>query len=264
MNETSDIPYLQELRTELVRAAGRSNRRRRRTLVAARGVVLLAVVAAAALVGVNVFGAGGAGTDTANAAILHRMAAALAPPSGTILHEQAQISLPGEAAHPFELWVEADSPYSYRVIKWGHEGSWNGSSFSNYDAAANTITMDIASQSAAGLSHEPVDPAATLRSLVQSGQATIDGTTVVDGIPAYKLTVSGGPDKWLDGTAYVARSDYHPLEIDTTAYSEKIVYQTYQYLPATSDNLKLLDLQAQHPAARVIDASAAGTTTTSG
>jgi hypothetical protein len=47
-----------------------------------------------------------------------------------ILHEQAQISRPGQSAQPFELWAEPDSPQTYRVMKWGDEAAWNGSSYS--------------------------------------------------------------------------------------------------------------------------------------
>jgi hypothetical protein len=71
----------------------------------------------------------------------------------------------------------------------------------------------------------------------------VDGTTTINGIQAYRLTVTNSPDPFLLGTAYVATSDYHPLEIDTTTDSETIVYQTYEYLPATSANLQLLNLR---------------------
>jgi hypothetical protein len=226
-------------------------------------LVLPSLIAAVAAVAITVvFLGAGPHAQPADAAILHRLAVALAPPPGTILHEQAEISMPGETAQPFELWVEADSPQAYRVIKWGHEAAWNGSSFSTYDAGANTITAGVASPLAAGLSHEPIDPAATLRSLVQSGQATVDGTTTINGVSAYKLTVTSSPDPFLVGSAYVATTDYRPLEIDTITNSEKIVYQTYEYLPATSANLQLLDLSAQHPGATVTNATAGASTTT--
>jgi hypothetical protein len=211
---------------------------------------LLGIAATAAAIVIVV----GFGTQTrsADAAILDHVVTALTPPPGTILHEQAMISVPGQSAQPFELWAQADSPNAYRVIKWGHEAAWNGSSYSTYDASANTVTTGPSEGSTTGSSHEPTDFAATLRALVQSGDATVDGTTTVDGVQAYKLTVTNSPDPWLLGTAYVATSDYHPLEIDTRTNSETIVYQTYEYLPATSANLQLLDLPAQHPGAAVV------------
>jgi hypothetical protein len=262
----NEIPAaLQLYRDQLRDAIDRDLRRRRRPLAVERPPVRLVlpplIAAAAAVVVTAVFLGAGRHTPPADAAILTRLAAALTPPPNTILHEQAEISMPGEPAQPFELWVQADPPQAYRVIKWGHETAWNGSSFSTYDAGTNTITAGLASVLTAGLSHEPIDPAATLRSLVQSGQATVDGTTTIDGVTAYKMTVTSSPDPFLVGTAYVATTNYQPLEIDTITNSETIVYQTYEYLPATSANMPLLDLGTQHPGATVIKATPVSSTT---
>jgi hypothetical protein len=271
MNETSDIPYLESLREELVRGVGRNNQRRRRTLVAARGAALIVAVAGAAIAGLTIFGAAGPQTETANAAVLHKVATALAPPAGTILHEQAMVTIQGMAPATYELWQESDSPYAYRVIKFGHEASWNGSVLASYDSGTNTI-VDQPGAPSSNSAYAPDDQAAQLRALVASGQARIDANTTFHGVPAYKLTVTGASSPFLNGTDYVAKGDYHPLEIQTTVSSslssagipETIDFQTYEYLPATSANLQLLDLQAQHPGAQVIGAGSAATTTTSG
>jgi hypothetical protein len=195
--------------------------------------------------------------STADAAILRGVAAALTSPSGTILHEQALVTVAGQQPARFELWQQADSPYAYRVIKFGHEGSWNGSRFSDFDAASNTIAVQPESGSPSGRG-APGDLAATIRSLVESGQAKIDEETTFDGVAAYKLTVSGADQPYLNGTVFVARSDYRPLEIETTQagragdVAETVVFQTYEHLPANQANLRLLDLAAQHPGARVV------------
>jgi hypothetical protein len=77
--------------------------------------------------------------------------------------------------------------------------------------------------------------------MAQSGQAHVDGATTFGGVPACELTVSGASDPFLDGTAYVSQSDYHPLLIGTTgAGGERIAIQTYEYLPATPANLALM------------------------
>jgi hypothetical protein len=115
---------------------------------------------------------------------------------------------------------------------------------------------------------EPDDAAAVLRSLVESGDAKIDGKTTVDGIAAYKLTVSGAAQHYLNGTVFVAKDDYRPLEIETTAdgplgsVTETIRYQIYEYLPATATSRALLDLAAQHPGAPVVSRPAGRDTTT--
>jgi hypothetical protein len=90
--------------------------------------------------------------------------------------------------------------------------------------------------------HQPPDDfAGTLRQLVGAGNATVDETTTFDGVRAYKLTVSGSAERFLSGTAYVAVSDFRPLELDTTANGgERIHFSAYQYLPATAANMRLI------------------------
>jgi hypothetical protein len=79
--------------------------------------------------------------------------------------------------------------------------------------------------------------------MVASGRAHVDAVTSFHGVPAYRLTVSGAPDRFLNGIAYVSKANYQPLEIDTAAAgpTERIVYQTYEYLPATTANQALLN-----------------------
>jgi hypothetical protein len=49
----------------------------------------------------------------------------------------------------------------------------------------------------------------------------------------------------MNGTVYVSRSDYRPLLIDTTAYGgERIRFQTYEYLPRTAENARILSRAA--------------------
>ncbi len=84
----------------------------------------------------------------------------------------------------------------------------------------------------------------------------------MDGVPAYVLSLSGLPEGGglANGTYDVAKSDYHPLLLQTTVAcqqgqcSETVHFLTYEYLPATPANLSLLDLRAQHPGATVVNA----------
>jgi hypothetical protein len=160
----------------------------------------------------------GSPVQSADAAILHHVTAALTPPADSVLHEQATVTA-SWGTTPYELWQETSPPYAYSVSKWGHQGT--------------------------GTTSSPEDFAAQLRALVQSGQATVEGTTTMNGVPAYKLSVNGGPDRFVDGTAYVAQSNYYPLEIDTTANGGELIrFQTYEYLPATAANLQRIHTSA--------------------
>ena len=86
--------------------------------------------------------------------------------------------------------------------------------------------------------------------MVNSGQATATPTTY-DGIPAFELRVHASGDQFLNGTAYVARSDYRPLELDST--KGRVVFSTYEYLPATPENDALLAVTTAHPGATVVN-----------
>ena len=200
--------FRDQLRDAVARDLDRAPRRR-----GVRGRVPVAGLAGAAALVIALSGSSSP-VVTADAAILRHVTEALTAPPATILHERALVTL-GSTTSPYELWIESDAPHAYRVVKWGHEGTGTG----------GTTT----------------DPAAELRSLVASGQAHVDASTTLDGVPAYKLSVSGASDRFLNGTAYVARSNYYPLEIDTTGGGgERIVVQAYEYLPASTANLALV------------------------
>jgi hypothetical protein len=226
-----------------------------------------AIAAAGAAVALVLVLSAGPQASSADAAILHRVATALTAPAGTDLHEQAWVTVGARPPARYELWQQADAPYAYRVIKFGHEGSWDGTAFSNFDATSNTIVVGPVGSPAKGGS-APDDAAAVLRSLVESGDARIDAETIFDGIAAYKLTVSGAAQHYLNGTVFVARDDYRPLQIETTTdtpagpVSETIRFEAYEYLPGTRASRALLDLAAQHPGARMVSTPAGGKTTT--
>jgi outer membrane lipoprotein-sorting protein len=221
-----------------------------------------AAAGAAVLIAVILF-AGGTQTTSADAATLRQIAAALTPAPGTILHNRALVTRGDQAPQLYELWQQTDRPSVARWIKVGHEVSSDGKNMSEYDPTSNTITVTAEEDSA---SRPAVDIAQTLRSLVDSGDAQVEGETTLNGVAVYKLRVSGAPRPFLEGTAYVARDTHYPLLIENTGgpcnCTETIRFQAYEYLPASGANLQLLDLTAQHPGARGRHQGTTQTTTT--
>jgi hypothetical protein len=195
-------------------------------------------------------GGGAATPQLAQAAIVRHTQAAVALAPGTILHERALVSVDGRSWQPYELWSATDDPQRFRVIKFGRELSRDGSIVSIYDAAANTISREAGSPGAAG--RRPVDLATELRSLLRSGQDRVSGTATVNGTPAYRLILSPASGSAPAATAYVDQHDYRPLLLDYSANGGEVIrYQSYEYLPASSANLALLDVAAMHQSARL-------------
>lgn len=247
------------IENDLARRAGRRRTARRAARLGIPG--LLAVVLGVSLALVP---GAGPGTQPAAAAILAAAESALTPPAGTILNERAMVTIGHQPPQPYEVWIEANPPGAYRVIKFGREAAWDGKTLSVYDQASDTITVGTTIPS----HHFPVDIAATLRSLIASGQARVTGTTLVNGVPTQTLTISNLPSGWASGVANgtyeIARSNSRPLLIQTTVdcgsgqCPETVRFETYAYLPATPANLSLLNLKAEHPRATVVTPSSQG------
>ncbi len=199
--------------------------------------------------------AGGASAPSpASAAIVRHIRAELSAPAGSIRHESATVTLPDGSSMPFELWVQTGGTGIYRVIKDGQEVSQSATENKIYDPSTNTITVSpLPPAIHQGEISRGGDPAAELKQMVDSGRATATPATY-KGTPAFELSVNSSSDPSLNGTAYVARSDYRPLEIDYASNGgTKVVFSAYEYLPANPSNDALLAVTSAHPGATVVN-----------
>ena len=117
------------------------------------------------------------GPTSASAAIIRHVRAALTEPAGSILHDAGTVTLTDGSSHSFELWELTGGTGIYRVIKGGAEVSQSATQNEIYDASTNTVTVSplppqIHQQEIA----RGGDPAAELRRMVDSGQATATAT----------------------------------------------------------------------------------------
>ena len=103
----------------------------------------------------------------------------------------------------------------------------------------------------------PPDPARVFREAIDRGGAHDEGEMQLDGRIVHRLRLEPCPDGGCRREAsyvYVDPDTFYPVEIRAPAYTDMqkvgdlvFRYQTFEYLPRTAANLKLTDIQAQHP-----------------
>jgi hypothetical protein len=209
------------------------------------GWAAVAAAAIAAVVALSWPGAS-AGPSAADAAIVRHALRAITSPANVIVHVKetgVQDGTPVAA----EWWQQTSAPHALRMIKGfaGRqvEGANDGTTSFTYDAGANTVVQTPASSAPA-----LVDPIAGVREQLERGGAQVAGTATIDGKAMYRIELSTGV------VAYFATTDYRPMYLDNPQGDGSVVRTrvvTYEELPMTADNAKLLSVTAQHPDARV-------------
>jgi hypothetical protein len=209
------------------------------------GWAAVAAAIAAAIVSVGWPG-GSAGPSAADAAIIHHALRAITSPANAIVHVKetgVQDGTPVAA----EWWQQTSPPYALRLIKGpvgGQvEAADDGTTSFRYDAGANTVVKRPVSSAPA-----LVDPIAGVRAQLARGGAQVAGTATIDGTALYKIALPTGV------IGYFATTDYRPMYLDNPQRDGSVVRTrvvTYEELPMTPGNAKLLSVTAQHPEARV-------------
>ena len=227
--------------------------RPRRRLKPRLGFGWAAVAAAATTAAIVVLGwpGGSAAPSAADAAIIRHALQAVTLPANSIVHVK-EIGVQDGTPVAAEWWQQMSPPHALRMIKGPvgrqEETADDATTSFQYDAATNTVFETPASTAPA-----LVDPIAGVREQLARGDAQVAGTATIDGKTMYKIELPTGVVAYFDTT------DYRPMYLDNPQRDGSVVRTrvvTYEELPMTPDNAKLLSIPTQHPDARVLTQSA--------
>jgi hypothetical protein len=201
---------------------------------------------------------------------LAKAQAALTPPTGTVLHEKWQDTVTSTdpactATRVHEIWVEETPPHRYRALV-----DLPAPGDSSFCSSVPTVeiggTLDSHhalrfvppnTLSAAGPTLQfPSDPVRMLRDALSAGKAVDEGQTQLDGRKVERIRIG-------DMRVYVDPQTFYPIETDGPVVFQAardrpaVVLQSvsrvlaYDYMPATTANLALTNIHAQHPNATI-------------
>jgi hypothetical protein len=193
---------------------------------------------------------------------LAKAQAALTPPTGTVLHEKWQDTVTSTdpactATRVHEIWVEETPPHRYRALVPALPGASFCSSAKpveiggTLDSHRQLMFVPPNTLSATGPTLQfPSDPVQMLRDALSAGKAVDEGQTQLDGRTVERIRIG-------DTSVYVDPQTFYPIETDGHVVLGAVVLPSvshvlaYDYLPATTANLDLTNIEAQHPSATI-------------
>ena len=114
---------------------------------------------------------------------------------------------------------------------------------------AERIRKELTRQRQQSTGRAPEEFRSDILKLLESGQARITGHADVGGRDAIRIESSDGKQVYL-----VDASTYDPIEWTTAGNGGGVTlrFPVYEELPVDTESMKLLDLEAQHPDAKVV------------
>jgi hypothetical protein len=269
-------PALPEYRHDWQDVLGRAQSRRYRLARPSRrlGVLAVAVVAGVVAVTLGVTTPWKSAPGLVEAQVVGRAEAALALPSGTVLHMKLEDSSRDASGKPTtittELWLShdgvfhgfVDDPTVGERVEIG--GTQDLRRSVEYDPRTNAIGPGLVG----GTFYSFGDDVRVLRRQLARGAATADGETTIGGRRVLRIRLrSVGPDcKPVADYLFVDPKTYDPVEYRVTDFGSRAGtkppttyyripairrFRTFERLPATSANLRLSSIEAMHPTAKV-------------
>jgi hypothetical protein len=256
---------ISDLKQELLAAAERQQRqdavpadqRPLRTRVPRpRLLVASATLAIAAGVALFVTAPWGGSPD-----VLAKAQAALTPPTGTVLHVRYRHGRPrgtrrDQCASGSEFWIDQTPPYRYRTLRPFPVPAFCSTSRPTTVEIGGTqqsrrVLRFVRPNTLRAQRGRPLrfrDPVQGLRHALSAGTAVDEGQTQLDGRAVERIRI--GNQSW-----YLDPQTFYPIEVherDPPLRAPRIVHVlAYEYLPATTANLALTNIQAQHPNATI-------------
>jgi hypothetical protein len=268
--------------------------KRVRAFVLAVGVAIAAGVTSVVLLGggSSILDRAGAAISVSPHQVLHEHIVFTFP--GVRNESSIEIWIQGAAPHRYRLFFDGPG-VDHRVIAGGppahyEQGGTLGSRSPRievYEPRTNTIRRAQAGSSGT----LPFDPATAIRRALASGHAHVDGKRTVNGRPVIAIQLDSldndstgwgvRPGGKGAATVLVDPRTYAPVQIafhhvdgvsanlgipyfhrgsDWAQTSMTVVehFKTFERLPATTANLRLASLRAQHPTARVVTVGPGG------
>jgi hypothetical protein len=196
------------------------------------------------------------------ALLLQKTLATLTPAEGEVLHIKTTSIFDGTTTDKGigtgEIWQIGGSSWMWRDVRVypGKEvfetaESWS-SPYYNYDGVSDSL-LELPKSSTG----EPRLPAGgwqrLIQSLLTSGQAVKDGHEQIDGKDAIRIVEKVNPEEGvhIENVFLVDATTDEMLEIRLANEGETIHFDLYETLPATPENLALMDMKAAHPTATV-------------
>jgi hypothetical protein len=268
-------PPLPEYRHDWQDVLGRAQRRPYRLARPSRRLgLLVAVVTVLVAVALGVTTPWKSAPGLIEADVVGRAEAALALPSGTVLHMKLEDSSRDGSGKPTtivtELWLSHDGEFHGFVddptlgerVEIG--GTQNLRQSVEYDPRTNAIGPGLVG----GTFYSFGDDVRVLRRQLARGEATADGETTIGHRRVLRIRLkSVGPDcKPVVDYLFVDPKTYDPVEYRVTDFGSRAGtkppttyyripavrrFQTFERLPATPANLRLTSIEAMHPTAKV-------------
>jgi hypothetical protein len=221
----------------------------RRRLVVLIGVIAVASAAALAIT------APWSGTPT----LLERAGAALAVKPGTILYERFETIETNPKSgnvtrHLTEIWLDSNGRFR-ALLRPGRGGTTD--EFGRMGSGDQTLLFEpeINTIEDASFTFGLGDPVAAIKKAIATGKAIDAGKTTINGHTVEEIRSATTSDT---SRIFVDPETFDPVEATTTAdingHQEPTVirFLTYQHIPATPANLRLTNIKAEHPHAKLV------------